>query len=166
MSNSFRKLTVGAGVLLLLLALQVPAKADSTYNYTFTGSGILSGTNFTYESTTGTLSFSTGDLAPTTAGDLVMFGYDTGAITSFDFISSSSYTISSSSGEISLSSSRMNYNLSTLGNQVLWYGTLTITDPPTSMPEPSTFFLLVTGLAAAVLFSCDKRLFPSLRDGG
>lgn len=158
MNNRSSKLLIGAVALVCLLAFQVSAKAD-TITYDFTGTGWLSGTNFTYELSGDFLSFPSGNLAPTTPGDLVIFGIDRGPVTSFDFLSLSSYTISSSSGSFSVSGG-MNYSLSTLGTQVLRFGILTITDPPAALPEPSTFFLMAVGLAATLLFSQRKCPFP------
>src|ERR1700681_4793903 len=90
LSKFYGRAFYGAAVVLLLLVFQLPARAD-TVTYTFTGSGSLAGTNFTYISTSGFLSFPTGNLVPTTATDLFDGGYDRGPITFFNFDSSTTF---------------------------------------------------------------------------
>jgi len=58
------------------------ARADSV-TYTFTGAGVLSGTDFTYISPSGFLSLSNNILAPNTTTDLFVSGTDEGGITAF-----------------------------------------------------------------------------------
>lgn len=144
-----KKLTVGAAVCLFLLIARVPAKAESI-TYTFTGTDLLTGVNFTYISTSGYLSFDTGNLVPTTAsGDVIVRGTNYGPVTSFDFINSTTYTMT---GFVSLSVNPP-YSLDALGDHPLsWptspsYQAVLNIARTTPVPEPSSLLLITTGLA-------------------
>src|SRR3954453_17260943 len=82
-----------AGMLAFLSLACVSARADSV-TYSFFGSAWLQGTNFTYVSPSGFLSFDTGPLVPTTATDVFFydvngsfFKNDIGSLATFDFVS-------------------------------------------------------------------------------
>jgi hypothetical protein len=94
----------------LLLALLLPligatgVRAESV-TYSFFGSAWLTGTNFTYVSPTGFLSFDTGPLAPTTATDVFFynvygtyFKHDIGALATFDFVSEDELVLKTTTG--------------------------------------------------------------------
>jgi len=88
----------------LLLISSNPAKADSV-TYSFSGSAWLTGTSFTYVSPSGFLSFDTGPLVPTTAGDVFFydvsgayFRNDIGQLATFDFASEDELILHTNTG--------------------------------------------------------------------
>lgn len=88
----------------VLLATNIPLQADSV-TYSFFGSAWLQGTDFTYVSPDGFLTFDTGPLAPTTATDVFFydvsgayFKNDIGALASFDFVSEDELLLHTTTG--------------------------------------------------------------------
>jgi PEP-CTERM motif-containing protein len=151
----------GAAVVLLLLVFQLPARAD-TVTYTFTGADGLAGTNFTYVSTSGFLSFPTGNLVPTTATDFFFDGVDKGPLGTINFNSSTTIFFVSQGLEIGFNPA---YSLNILGDQVLGWPTFpkdsailniscpSCPPPISSAPEPSSLVMLATGIAGLIFVS-------------
>lgn len=154
--------SVYALVLLSLFAVVTPSAHASSITYTFTGSGLLSGTNFTYVTADGFLSFDTGVLIPTTSTDLFIGSYDGGAISGFDFIAPTAFKIFGTpyQNTFSIRGGDSGYQISalTLSENLVDGSTLSITNTPTTVtPEPSTFLLLGTGVVG--MFRARRRIF-------
>jgi hypothetical protein len=155
---------------LVLLTISVAASSSahaSSITYTFTGAEDFAGTNFTYISPSGFLSFSNFDVAPTTATDYFFDGTDFGQLTGFDFINSVAIGFSSASAGLSIAFSPA-YQISALtpSENVISEGTLSITLTPASglptaaAPEPSSFALLGTGIAGLAGIIRRRRACP------
>lgn len=94
-------IAIALGVLLMSAGL---THAESV-TYSFFGSEWLTGTDFTYVSPTGFLSFDTGPLVPTTATDVYFydisgayFKNDIGALASFDFVTEDELVLKTTTG--------------------------------------------------------------------
>jgi hypothetical protein len=99
-----RKRTMRLIVFALLLIGSLPVKADSV-TYSFFGSAWLQGTNFTYVSPGGFLTFDTGPLTPTTATDVFFydvngpfFKNDIDSLATFDFVSEDELRLHTTTG--------------------------------------------------------------------
>jgi hypothetical protein len=157
-----RVLALVVPAIFVLICSVLPAKATSI-TYTFTDTGSLAGTTFSYVSPSGFLSFVpcvnplvngcglTQFLTPTTATDLLdSISGDLGPITSFQF-AGPAFGIDQlifNPGPLTLNLSP--FSLNTLGTQILTFssgipeGSLNIAT--TATPEPSSLLLLGTGL--------------------
>ncbi|HWC98774.1 MAG TPA: PEP-CTERM sorting domain-containing protein [Candidatus Sulfopaludibacter sp.] len=88
--------------LLAFLSIANSARADSV-TYSFFGTAWLTGTDFTYVSPGGFLSFDTGPLVPTTSTDVYFynvngtyFQHDIGPLATFDFVSGNEFVLTTS----------------------------------------------------------------------
>jgi hypothetical protein len=147
-------------LLLLCVFASAPAANASSITYTFTGAQDLSGTNFTYISPSGFLAFDTGILTPTTSTDLHLAGTDYGALTGFDFESSTVFDLFTSIAEVTVSG-LPTYQIGSLSaGQNLVIANLAITNTPAATPEPSSLLLLATG-ALGIAALMRRRFLPS-----
>lgn len=139
---------------LFALASASPLLHAESITYTYTGTGPLAGTTFTYVDPSGFLSLPTVELTPTTAGDIYLNGDDEGGITGFSF-AAGEYTIGGSAGGFAIGPLPY-YDLDTIGTQYIGFGDLNI--EPTATPEPSSLLLLATG-GLVLLGATRRRLF-------
>jgi hypothetical protein len=165
-----KNLTVIMAALVFFLILKVPA-AKATVTYTFTGTGDLTGTEFSYVSS-GYLSFPFGLAAPTTKTGLFFLGTDDGLIQSFAFEGPQTLAINydddpivpgdPNGGTVLLESpSSSPYSLGNLSDQTIgsgdFTGTLQIEDTAVT-PEPGTAVLWLIGTALLGLALMRKRV--------
>jgi hypothetical protein len=145
----------------VVFLMGVPAKAGSI-TYTFTGLDFLTGTNFTYDSPSGFLSFvplGSPSLTPTTASDLIDSGTDFGPLTGFQFVAPQGILFVTGGGSLVLLMDNP-FPLNILITQGLILqgrsiGALGIA-ATTPAPEPSSLVLLATGLGALIILSRRK----------
>lgn len=138
------------------LAFAAPLVRAESITYTYTGTGSLAGTIFTYLDPNGFLSLPTGELTPTTAGDVFYEGDNYGQIFGFSF-ASDVYTISIGIGPVQVGPLPP-YDLDTFGTQNIGDGNLNIEPTVAATPEPSSLLLLATG-GLALLGATRRRLF-------